>query len=279
MASPAESAEITFQTKIYFIAGEILMKAWQIFRHALRQLTGNLKDAVFISAIPFGSAAVFAAFMVGNLFLRTQSKMSRHIDSGQVTPDIGKILLVSLALTVMFLWVAVAWHRFVLRSEQPGLIPRFHGGRMAAYFGKGLLLGLLLAIPAVILMVIVGVIVGSLPPATAPYAMLLVVPAYIVLSAFALRLATILPGTALGVPTSLVTVMTETGGNNLTYLGLAGILWILSVIIGFVTQLLAMVSQVLALVWEIPTQWFLTMLSLSILTTLYGYYIEKRELH
>jgi hypothetical protein len=29
------------------------MKAWQIFRHALRQLTGNLKAAISVSALPF----------------------------------------------------------------------------------------------------------------------------------------------------------------------------------------------------------------------------------
>ena len=48
-------------------------------------------------------------------------------------------------LIITSFWIAVAWHRFILREETPsGYIPKFHGRRMMAYFGQNLLLGLLI---------------------------------------------------------------------------------------------------------------------------------------
>jgi ABC-type transport system involved in multi-copper enzyme maturation permease subunit len=56
------------------------------------------------------------------------------------------------------------------------------------------------------------------------------------------------------------------------------ILALASLATDFIAQLLAAISLGLMFVWYIPAQWFLAMLGLSILTTLYGHYIEKRPL-
>lgn len=254
------------------------MKAWQIFRHALRQLTGNLKAAVSVSALPFALALISALILLGDILLLTPEQMQLGTSSGQAGSDFGRILLAAVIFTVAFFWTAVAWHRFVLLGEISGWRPPFHGRRMAAYFGKGLLIGLILVIPALMLMFFITMLAANLPAGLAPYTMLLVVPAYLLISTIGLRLATILPGVALGHQTSVIDGLTASDGNGLNFLGLVVILALASLATDFIAQFLAPISLGLMFVWCIPAQWFLAMLGLSILTTLYGHYIEKRPL-
>ena len=37
-------------------------------------------------------------------------------------------------------------------------------------------------------------------------------------------------------------------------------------------------SAITSLLWQVVTNWFVTMIGVSVLTTLYGHYIEKRAL-
>lgn len=254
------------------------MKAWQIFRHALRQLTGNMKAAISVSALPVALALISALILLGDILFLTPEQMQLRASSGQAVGDVGRSLIAVAIFSVAFFWTAVAWHRFVLLGEISGWRPPFHGGRMAAYFGKGLLIGLILVIPALMLMFFITMLAANLPAGLAPYTMLLIVPTYLLVSTIGLRFATILPGVALGHQTSLIDGLNASDGNGLNFLGLVVILALASLATDFIAQLLATISLGLMFAWYVPTQWFLAMLGLSILTTLYGHYIEKRPL-
>lgn len=254
------------------------MKAWQIFRHALRQLTGNFKAAVSVSALPLGLALIGLLLVSGDILLLSPEQMQQRVSTGQAAGDAGRSLIAVVIFGVAFLWTAVAWHRFVLLGELSGWRPPFHGRRMAAYFGKGLLLGLILIIPALMLMALIAMLAASLPAGLVPYTLFLVIPAYLALSTITLRLATILPGVALGHQTPLLEGLTTTGGNGLVFLALVVILALAGLVTDLIAQALAGISLGLAFVWYIPAQWFMTMLGLSVLTTLYGHYIDQRPL-
>jgi hypothetical protein len=259
------------------------MKAWQIFVHSWRQVFGNLGAALQVSVIPYliGQAALFGS---GLHNYPTPEALQAAMQSGQLNP--GVAFAVGLVSGVMSLWIAVAWHRFVLTEERGGVVPQFHADRILGYFGKGLAIGLMIVIPALILLmagaVVATALIGPDPAALASSPAKLfvaqLVPLVFLLPVGVLmtRLSAMLPGAALRAGVPIFSGWEATRGESWVLLGVVGLTFGLGLILQ--APLFFIQSPLLIFVWSGLTGWISLMLGASVLTTLYGHYIEKRAL-
>ena len=149
---------------------------------------------------------------------------------------------------------------------------------MAAYLGNGIVLSLMLALPLIIAFFISAAVISSVGTLRPAAFLIIMVPVLIGFASVYLRLATILPGVAIGATTTFTGGWNATKGEAMTFLVLALLLVVLGAAVDLVHFALQMVAGYAALIWYIPAQWLLGMLGLSVLTTLYGYYIENRPL-
>ena len=205
------------------------------------------------------------------------------LESGQ-SPSVGYILLAFIVLAatiaVLFCWVAVAWHRFALREEYPGrFFPRWHGDAAGKYFGSSLRI-FFVSIPIGFLLGIVFGVISALAGQGTFMSTDGGVLAFVfnLLVGYALlRFALILPTAALGGRMTLGESWTQTEP-----------FWKPI----FVAQLLNMgFFSIPYLIAQTPigaplngfayftiATWLQVMVGISILTTLYGMIVEKREL-
>ncbi len=255
------------------------MTSWKIFRHAWRQLFGNFGAAIKVSLVPFLSGMlIFLAFIFGAGFLN-----ATQYDTAFTLTSPGAVLMIIIGFVFLLLFaisIAVNWHRYILLAEQPRWWPRLHRGPILIYLGRAILIGLVWILPIGIFVVISRAIstntafgLGILGLGIFAIAVILILPLW-------LRLSASLPGAA---------IAGETIGKtwNATR-GAYGTLMMLTLFLSFIGRLCAVPDLVVPqphgpqtifmFLWDIATGWFLAMLELSVLTTLYGYYVEKRDL-
>jgi len=213
----------------------------------------------------------------------------------------GAASVVALALMLFVIWgaslISVVWHRYILLEEIPqGVIPYRSGLNIWTYFWYGVGIGIIILVVAMVAMVFLGfVLFPDTPIKTALYSIITTA----IMSILFYRLALILPAVALGNTLTLGDAMQATR----SALGAIFVLTLASVTFGFLIgfalnqlvglepeqMLFRIVDEQVILTgasgaWFIyaiaegAVQWFLFMLGVSILTTLYGHFIEKRSL-
>jgi len=256
------------------------MQGWKIFTHSLGMIFNNLGAALKISlvlylinsgvGIYFGSkyGDVLNGMQSGYLFLAPQGFWGAWF----VTMLIGAITS---------LWIAVSWHRYILLEENPGtMLPPFNLDRILAYFGVSILIGLIIAFVVIIVGMIAGVILAGLAGLQDGPVLQLLLQIMVmgpVIYVF-YRISLSLPAAALGKPVGI--------GESLTLTKPASGAIVQLMVIGLIAAgVLKMPSyfhpdpfSILNLVYTHVVGWFIMMGSVSILTTLYGVYVENREL-
>lgn len=248
------------------------MKGWKIFQHSVRQVFGNFDAAMRVSAVLFvvQMAAMFA--LTGTTLLASEAEQQKLIAAGEF-PWLG--LVAFLAVTVVSgLWIAVGWHRFVLTNEQPGLLPAFHGDRMWGYFWMAMLLGFLAGFPYGFLL---AVVVGGMSLPTVALSVVQILAA-VVFGTVLFRLIAVLPGVALRADVRTLTGWEATRGQTGTILLLLIIWSVINFVCDAVTGHLFAANGAAGFAWSVLWLWAQTMVGLSILTTLYGQYVEDRPL-
>jgi hypothetical protein len=245
------------------------MKAWNIITHSLRQVFGNFPAALRVSAILFLVQTLVAATLIGDPTL-----LEAQIKAGTIS--YASIAIALLIAIICSLWVAVGWHRYVLTNEQPGLLPRFHGDRMLEYFGFGILIALMVILPITALTIIAGIVLHSI--SFTLVATFLPIILGVALGYLLLRCGTMLPGAALqkGVPVTLGWKATK--GASGTFIALAIMLFLAQIMLAAIGSAVTAAIPIAVLPVAVLTQWPVQMVGLSVLTTLYGHYIEHRPL-
>lgn len=257
------------------------MDGLRIFVHALRMVLGNLDTAARIAGalllvqLALTLTAGEAYFATG----MTQGAMMTESPVSTLTVLLGVLQI------VFGLWVAVAWHRFILLEEAPGAyLPNWTGTAIWAYFKAGLVLALIVVL-AVIPMVLIGgmllfpfVAVDPMhPPLFIGLLGFLIM--YVPAAFLAYRLSPTLPSAAIGEKIGLKDAWVETSPSGMAFV----VLTIVSVGAGWLIHLpavlLADVALTVALVWAAAAQWLTVLVGASILTTIYGHYVQKRELN
>lgn len=248
------------------------MKGVQIFSHSLRQVMDNLGPALKVSGVLY-------LVQVGITMLLGYAMASAGMGMMGGGMGLGVVLVLVVSL-ITGIWIAVAWHRYVLLGEMPaGFVPPFMGERLGQYFIKSLLIGLVLMVLGMILGMIVGTLFGRLMMGGMLMGMLLMaVTVQVPMIFLGLRLAAALPGTALDQNPPLMAGWQATTGEWRPLLQLSVImalsLWAVNLISWFVFGGFGLLANI----WQLIAGWPVTMVGLSILTTLYGHYIEKRPL-
>lgn len=257
------------------------MKGVQIFLHSLKQVLGNLPGAIKVSALPY------AVQFVVSFFLTRPDKMAAMSGDPMAMMEGGPSLvaqLLSLVVVVLTsVWIAVAWHRYILKNEVPaGFVPPIHKDRMIAYFVRALLIGLLMIVVGFVLGFIaalvggaVGMATGSLILVTLVFALLVYFPIFVI----AYRISTSLPASAVTEDAgSFMAGWDATKGENGTFIGLGLVSAAVMFLNGYIS--ISLLSGVLPLfiIWTLVFNWLAMMVGLSVLTTLYGHFVEKRAL-
>ncbi|MGI9368582.1 MAG: hypothetical protein ACR2O2_07060 [Ruegeria sp.] len=193
--------------------------------------------------------------------------------SSNISPAFAFVVVVVVA-TVMG-WIAVSWHRFVLLEEYPtGILPTFRSDRILAYILRLLLIGVIAGIaflPA-------GFVFTALGGGLIGVSIILLVVYFLFLVVCGFRIAIVLPAAALGEPLTLKDAWGKTAGAT----GSIIVLLIVSVVFQFLVDILFTLLAFIPILGVLLVMFLAVlvfpMINVSILTTMYGVFVEKREL-
>ncbi|MGY9045597.1 hypothetical protein P775_02020 [Puniceibacterium antarcticum] len=249
------------------------MKGWQIFTHSVRLVFTNIDHALRISLVLYLvlAASQVATYMNPPVMTEVDGIDMPTLSGSYVTQN----LIFAILAIIASLWIAVAWHRFVLAEEYPnGWLPRWHGPNMLGYLGRSILLGIVVVVGVTLASIPFGLIATGLP------GLLFLLPFVLIgLGAYLFfRLGVMLPGAALGTKISFSDAWRATKGESGTIL----VLSVLVVGASFLLQLPTMLSgnpnSLISLIYGLVVNWFATIIGISVLTTLFGHFIEKRPI-
>lgn len=237
--------------------------------HALRSVLGFAPIGIRFSL--WWMAILLA---IGIVTLLTTEPPKSAGEPGAMSPWETLSAAVGLAA---FCSIAVNWHRYILRDEVGGRPLRLDG-IVRRYLGNSLLVVLMAVLPVVML----GLALMYLPPV----ASVLLVPAAIVAGTFAMTLSIKLPAVALGrTDFGFRDALNATKENFWQLMGVFLINGTIALFTGFVFlsiasaimaisfTLGAVVGLALSLVFNV----FNTLFSVSVLSSLYGFFVEKRD--
>jgi hypothetical protein len=253
------------------------MKGWNIFVHSVQQVLGNFGAALKVSGVLYLAQILVALLFDVSLFMNDGQSTAALMQSG--IPWFWLVIAI-LVSVITSLWIAVAWHRYILLEEEPGIIPEFRGDRILSYFKTAVLIFLILIIPAMILIFISGAIAipyGQNGGSTFVAEMIVTV-IVLPLTVIGFRLSTILPGVALGKRGAISDGWQATSGETGDFVVLSVAWSALLFVLGLVMGALGSAIPALTILFELVVGWVTMMIGISILTTLYGHYIEKRPL-
>ena len=242
------------------------MKAWKLLRQSVLQLCKNFLDTMKISGFLYGVIAI----------LRRGYEIYFGISFDQallVWPSAWILLILPI---VIILWISVAWHRYILLKQAPrAFIPEFYFKPTLVYFQKSVLMVLLASLPMLLLFLpywmyqdaypytLIGVLVLSF---------LLLVPFCAIIL---FRLTPLLSAAALGHDLGLKAAWTVTRGQTLTLFFLFAPPFGALVFFAQLNQEVTLLS----FLQETVLGWVGVMLWTSLVTTVYGHYVEKRSLN
>jgi hypothetical protein len=248
-----------------------------IFIHAVTMVLNNLATALRISAGPMLLVLVATLVFGTGPDTTTQDPMQMMQNAGAVMGG----LVTTILLLIVSVWVAVAWHRFVLREEVPtGPLPPFNGGAIGSYLWAGIIFGLVLFLVAIPFGLLAGILVapavmsGGEPGLFVGLIGFLIL--YLPLAYVGYRISPILPSAALQARMPLKEAWYATGTSGAAFVALT----VVSVLASFVISLPGQVlPSILGVLWAFAVQWLTIMVGASILTTIYGHYVERRPLN
>ena len=256
------------------------MQAQRLLVHSIRQVFGNLGAAVRISGVLYVVQWAVSLVLGMTLAHRLQPVAGDQNAMMAATKElIGPGLLGLVVVLLTDFWIAVAWHRYVLKEEASrGIIPLFDGRRILGYFGTVLAIAGLVIVPALVISLLIGTTIrallgdGFLPVLIAQVLM------QTLLGAFAFRLSAVLAGVALEPGHRISEAWQATEGESATLLELAFYCALALAAASIAGSVLFGGSVVLRIIYFFVAQWVITMVGISILTTLYGHYVQKRPL-
>jgi len=259
------------------------MLGWRIFLYSIRMVLRNWRHALRLALVPaiLGSVAMMTIAWVmqsGPAFEQFFGAGLNDLDKTEMTRQHTlSSLLVLVPQAVASLWIVITWHRFILLEEaQDGWVPPLRPGRTLAYFA--LSVGIVLIFAAVAFPVVYATVVLAAALGLRGMAVALTLAVLLLLSPLSQRALLVLPASAIGQPLSFGDALTLTRDHYWTMLIVAvsgsamqhGLSTVLSFVGGTST-----VGPVAALFLTLLLQ---PLLWASVLTTLYGVFVEKRPL-
>jgi hypothetical protein len=262
------------------------LPAGKCFVHAVKSVRNNIAYAFRISwpwyaiLIPLGiGASLFAEYMSGG--------NPEAVPSAPVV--VIYIILFAVSL-VAFASIAVNWHRYILLDEVP------HGSELFRlddktwrYLGNVVLIFLMSFAAALLIALPVFGLTFALGENAGPVAFLLIIlfiVGMLFIAALFFRMSVKLPAIALGRhDISFKDALAATEGNTLRLLLLVLLefLAIIGIVLGMLLVLFilgainAMLAFVVGAVLQFLFNWVFTIFGITLLTSLYGFFVEGRD--
>jgi hypothetical protein len=261
-----------------------------IISHMLSSTMNNLGFALraqwpwmAIMAAIFAFIGVTANFPVDATPAQNEVFFREH--PGQLAWFMFELVIGILVAMLAFSSIAVAWHRYVLLDEVPqGMAKLRLDATVWRYFGNLILIGLLLIVAALPLTILVGLLIAANP--------LLGIIGALVYSALVMlpiiyRLSIKLPAIALERKDfRMADAWTVSAGNWWQIvgvgLGVTALSWIVGLVMFAVSKLFSLVLGDSIGFWfdlalQVGVNWVLTIMGITLLTSMYGYFVEKRD--
>ncbi len=248
-----------------------------LFMHSVRLVLGDWRNALRITGMLYLIYAI-PALIIGLMSPPPPPGASESEIAATMVTAAPLGLVTVLLLAVVYVWLAVTWHRYILLNEQPeGQLPPFRQKEILAYAGNAILL--------ILIMFAFSIVVSLL---LSPLLMLGIVGAILMPIIFIslgliinYRLGLVLPSRAIGQRLTFGESWEATKGQSGTILVLAIISAVAAVLItipGLILAFVPGIGGILALLWQVAAGWLTLVVGVSLLTTLYGVFIEKRSI-
>lgn len=253
--------------------------AWHLIRHSFAMIFANLGQALKVSIIPYGilMIAAMVIFSISGLPMAGYDPSAVSSDS---VSALTVLLLIALLVFAIFVfgWVAVSWHRFILKEEYTALIPAVAGRPIWPYVGRSMWLGFVVFLVAIPVMFVVGLIAAPFASGSLVIPLIAMLCGLTIVAYFWMRWAIALPATAIGEGMSLKEAWSATADVSGTIFGVSLMLMAINIVPAFLLAGVYTAAPILGFVVDVVLQWITIMVGLSILTTLYGHLIEGRPL-
>ena len=257
---------------------------YQLLRHVVQQVFGNLKQAAQLTL------ALFLMPLVAFVMLGGGAAAAGELPTAGMV--LG-LLLVAIISVVAYCWAAVAWHRYVLLEEiGRGVLPAWRGDRIAAYFGRAFKVGLVLALATFGALFVMFILAFALQSAVV--ALFFGIGLVFGFSWLATRIGLVLPAAAVG---ERMTIGESWAATRPVSSQILLPLIVIALVAGLVQQAnLLLLGQtvnvdgfgmmqgqrVLTLPGHIVqgiVTWLQLLVNLALMTTLYGNLVEGRQLN
>ena len=188
------------------------------------------------------------------------------------------IIIAALSL-IVFSSIAVNWHRYILLDEITVSEKIFRLDRPVwEYAGRTFLIMLIAFMPTYL---ISAILFKTMPT----FSLLLAIP-FVVAGVFIMRMSVALPAIALyRKDIGIIAALRITQGNNWQFAGLLALnamivfatLLVLMVVVAVIAGASPTAARILAVALSVPAKLFLSLFSVSLLSSLYGFFVEKRK--
>lgn len=254
------------------------MMGWRVFTHSVRMVLRNFQEAMQIALVPgiIGIALLVGLATVTGATDVLSGATAALDQSGEDAGDLSGFGLIALLViwTIAF-WIVVSWHRFVLLEEIPqGWLPKFRADRILAYFGLLVLLSLI----AMIALVPAIFVLAGLYEVASGVSFAIGVVWFIAVLLGLYRLSIMLPASAIGKPVKLAEAWGKTRGITGTLIVLIAVSMGFQILVQIVFGLLMAIPVIGFALVLIPSVLILPLINVSILTTMYGVYVEGRSI-
>ncbi len=259
-----------------------ILPVGEAFRHALTSTLKNLPFAFHVSwpwmAIMLPVQAITAFYIVSN-FPNFDPKTADEAQRWQILSANFPAGLLSLLASSS---IAVNWHRYILLDEVPQGWQRFRLDAVALrYFGNIILLSLMIGLAAIV----PSVAVTTLSYLIHPIVLVLFVPIILAMIAYTIRYSVKMPAIALDLNDfKFRDALQATQGNNKQVLGLILLVSLVALGVSLFSALISYpfslmgnnLGFLIALAIQFSMNWAMTILSVTMLTSLYGFFVEDR---
>lgn len=252
--------------------------AIRIFVESFWAIFGNIGQAFRVSVLPLAILYLCLAVLVANPGARGLLFGDASAPDLGLLPLIFAIVFVPLSVFV-FAWVAVSWHRLLLREERSDVLPVSRGRPILPYVGQSMLIWIPSTMVAFIGLFAIGLLVAFTlgPNATDNLGGIIRLCGAVMFAYLWLRWGMALVGTAVEKPMKMRDAWRATRTIKATVLGVAVLIVLVSLGADVVATAFGTVSQSVDLFVSVALGWITVMLGISVLTTLYGYCVEGRH--